>query len=326
MKAILVKEKGGPENLILTDYEMPVPREGYVLIAVKAFGINRAELYMRKGDWGDTADIIGIECVGVVVEDPSGGLTEGQSVAAMVGGMARTINGSYAEYVLVPKSNVIPFRSGLPWNELAAIPEAYATAWGILNWGLDARAGETLLIRGGTSTIGMAGIILAKQMGMTVIATTRSEEKIPGLKELGVDEVVIDNGDISRSVLAICPDGVDKLMELIGTPTLADSFRCTRAMGSVCLAGFLGGLMPMEQFQPIFQLPNSIRLTTLASALAFGQKGFELSKIPLARIIRDIEEGRIPNILRKTFPAACIGEAHRAVEGNRINGKVVVQW
>jgi NADPH:quinone reductase-like Zn-dependent oxidoreductase len=281
---------------------------------------------MRKGDWGDTADIIGIECVGVVAEDPSNELKNGQQVAAVVGGMARTLNGSYAEYTLVPKANIIPFNSSLPWNELAAIPESYSTAWAILNWCLDAKRNEVLLIRGATSTVGMAGIILAHQMGMKVIATTRSAEKISILKSLGADHVIIDEGNISREVKAIYPDGVDCVMELVGNNTLPDSLTSTKVMGTVCLAGFLGGLQPIENFQPIFQIPNSIRLSTLASALSFGQKGFEFSKIPMQKMISDIEENKIENILRKTFRVEDIAEAHRFVESNKVNGKVVVEW
>src|ERR1700753_3838658 len=102
MKAILVKTQGGPENLVVADYPTPVPKEGFVLVQIKAFGINHAELYMRSGKWGGTTDIIGIECGGVVVEDPSGEYRKGQKVATMVGGMARTVNGSYAEYINIP--------------------------------------------------------------------------------------------------------------------------------------------------------------------------------------------------------------------------------
>lgn len=326
MKAILINEKGGPENLVLSDYAKPTAMHDSILIQVRAFGINRAEIYMRRGDWGDTTDIIGIECVGVVEEDPSGEFKKGQQVAAMVGGMARSINGSYAEFVNVPKTNVVPFRSSLPWNQLAAIPETYATAWAILNWCLEGRQGETLLIRGGTSTLGMAGIILARQMGMKVVATTRNAEKTGLLKEFGADSVIIDEGNIRDQLTAIYPSGVDKVMDLVGTVSLDDSMACIRPRGSICLAGFLGGLKPIEQFQPIFQVPGTIRLTTLASAFTFGQKGFELSEIPLQQIITDIEEGRIRNILNRTFSAGNIADAHRLVETNAANGKVVVQW
>jgi len=107
---------------------------------------------------------------------------------------------------------------------------------------------------------------------------------------------------------------------------MEDSLACLRPKGHICFAGFLGGLKPLEQFQPIFQIPSGVRLTTLASALAFGQAGFEMSGIPLQKIITDIEKGTIPNILSKTFPAEDIVEAHKMVETNLANGKVVVQW
>jgi NADPH2:quinone reductase len=326
MKAILIKQKGGPENLVIEEYNKPKAGEDTVLIRIKAFGLNRAELYMRKGQWEETSDIIGIECVGVVEEDPSGVLKQGQQVAAMVGGMARNINGSYAEYTVVPAANVIPFSSSLPWNELAAIPETYATAWAILHWCLDAKPGETLLVRGGTSTIGMAGIILGRQLGMRVLATSRSEEKLSLLSALGAENTFVDRGEVAGQVLKAYPEGVDKVMELIGASTLPDTFRSVKPKGGVCMAGFLGGLAPIENFQPIFQIPNSIRLSTLASAFSFGNKGFEFARIPLQQIIADIEANRIPNILRKTFRASEIHEAHRLMEANEVNGKVVMVW
>jgi len=321
-----MKEKGDPDALFLGEHALPVLQPASVLIRIKAFGINHADIYMRRGDWGDTTDIIGIECVGLVEEDPSGTFPKGLQVAALVGGMARSINGSYAEYISIPASNVIPFQSSLPWNELAAIPESYATAWALLNWCLDAKTGETLLIRGGTSTVGLAAIALAKQTGMTVIATTRSPHKQNLLSTMGADRVVIDGGKISSNIREYDKDGVDKVLELIGTSSLADSLECIRPMGSLVLAGFLGGMAPIGNFQPIFQLPNGIRLTALASAFLFGQKGFEFSTIPLQQIINDIEAGRIPNILRKTFPASKIREAHRLVEAGEANGKVVIEW
>ncbi len=113
MKAIVIAQSGGPENLCLTEYSKPNPEIGMVLIRVKAFGINRAEVYMRKGEWGVTSDIIGVECVGIVEDDLTGNFQKGAKVAAVCGGMARTINGSYAEYVNVPVSNVISLKTML---------------------------------------------------------------------------------------------------------------------------------------------------------------------------------------------------------------------
>jgi NADPH2:quinone reductase len=325
MKAIVIQQTGGPETLRIVDYKAPVAKEGLVLIKIMAFGINKAEIYMRKGEWGETADIIGIECVGIVEEDPAGKFKKGQKVAAICGGMARTYNGSYAEYTNVPATNVIPLETDLPWDELAAIPESYATAWALLNWGLNARSKETLLIRGGSSALGQACIILARQAGLSVIATTRSPQKSSLLERLGAGAVIIDNGEISDQVLHIVPGGVDNVIELTGNSTLMDSFRSARIMGSLCLAGFLGGLKPFDNFQPLIQIPSGIRFSVFGSAFVFGSKGFETSKIPLQQIITDIEEKRIANIHKKTFPFEAISDAHRFVDTNDVNGKVVVE-
>ena len=213
----------------------------------------------------------------------------------------------------------------MPWDELAAIPETYATAWALLNWGLNVKANETLLVRGGSSTLGLACIILAKQCGLQIIATTRSEKKSALLHLMGADAVIVDNGEISNDVLLIAPEGVDHAIELTGTSTLLDSFKSVKIMGSICLAGFLGGLKPFENFQPLMQIPSGIRFSVFGSAFVFGAKGFETSKIPLQKIIRDIEEKRIPNIHKKTFAFEDIAEAHHLVETNNINGKVVIQ-
>jgi NADPH2:quinone reductase len=325
MKAILIRQTGGPENLTVAAYEKPSPKAGLVLIKVKAFGINRAELYMRKGEWGETTDIIGIECVGIVEADPSGEFKPGQKVAAICGGMSRTVNGSYAEYTNVPKTNVIALETNLPWNELAAIPETYATAWALLNWGLSAKPKETILVRGGSSTLGQACIILANQSGMRVIATTRHESKSALLQRLGAERVIIDNGQIHSQVLDAATGGVDHVIELIGASTLLDSFGSVKPMGSVCLAGFLGGLKPFDNFQPLMQIPSGLRFSVFGSAFVFGEKGFEVAKIPLQEIITDIEEQRIPNIYKTSFPFEAIGKAHKLVETNDINGKVVVE-
>src|SRR6266436_342140 len=123
-----------------------------------AFGVNRAETYMRKGVWGDVVRVSGIECVGEVDFDPSCVLSPGQKVAAIMGGMGRTRNGSYAEYTCVPSSFVFPLHTELDWATLAAIPESYATAWSCLFGNLRIRAGQVLFVRGGTSALGQAAI------------------------------------------------------------------------------------------------------------------------------------------------------------------------
>ena len=281
---------------------------------------------MRKGEWGEITDIIGIECVGTIEDDPFGRFSKGQKVAAVCGGMSRTVNGSYAEYINVPLTNVIALKTDLPWDQLAAIPETYMTAWALLNWGLNTRPGDTILVRGATSTLGQACMILARQAGLQVIGTTRSAAKTTFLQQMGAGHVLIDNGNISRELRQIIPEGVDHVIELTGNNSLLDSFQAARVRGNVCLAGFLAGMQPIGQFQPLLQIPSGLKLTTFASAFVFGHPGFELAGIPLQKMVTDIEERRLPNIHRKTYPADEIGEAHRLVETNVIDGKVVVKW
>jgi NADPH:quinone reductase len=178
MRAIVLDRPGPPTALALREVPVPVPPRGWVLIRVKAFGLNRSELHTRLGlAQGVTFPrVLGIEATGVVAECPGGEFAEGQQVAALMGGMGRTIDGGYAEYTCVPASQVVPFRSQLDWATLGAVPEMLQTSHGSLTVGLDAQAGGTLLIRGGTSSVGMCTAVLAKQRGMTVLATTRSEQ------------------------------------------------------------------------------------------------------------------------------------------------------
>src|SRR5258705_13137837 len=127
MRAIVIRQYGGPDALDIQERPVPTPTPGQVIVDVKAFGLNRAETYMRSGAWGNVAEITGIECVGVVKSDPDGRLTPGQRVVALMGGMGRLINGSYSELTQVSSANVVPIASNLAWEELAAIPESYAT-------------------------------------------------------------------------------------------------------------------------------------------------------------------------------------------------------
>src|SRR6476659_5398746 len=170
MRAILRKEVGGPDVLVIREMPEPEPREGHAVIEVKAFGLNHAELHMRKGEWAEIADVSGIECVGVVKSCPGGEFPAGAKVAALMGGLGRTIDGSYAEFTRAPASNVALIESDLPWTELAAIPETYATAWTCLFRNLEIKKGQTLVIRGGGSSFGRAAVNMAVNAGVRVIA------------------------------------------------------------------------------------------------------------------------------------------------------------
>ncbi len=236
----MVREHGGPEVLEIRELPAPVPEEGDVLVRVRAFGLNHADTYMRSGVWPFGIPVLGIEAAGTVEHDPSGRLEPGTAVVAIVGGMARDRNGSYAELVSVRAGNLVPVESGLDWAELAAIPEAYATAWTALFGNVALEAGESVLIRGATSTVGQAAVNLAADAGARVIATTRSSEREQLLRERGAHEVLIDDGALAEKVRELHPDGVDAALELVGNSVLRDTLKAVRPKGRVCFIGFLG--------------------------------------------------------------------------------------
>jgi NADPH:quinone reductase len=168
MRAILRTRFGGPEVLVIREIQEPEPKEGHVVIQVKAFGLNHAELHMRKGESAEIADVSGIECVGIVKSCPGCEFAVGTKVAALMGGLGRTINGSYAEYTRAPVTNVASIESGLSWAELAAIPETYATAWTCLFRNLEIASGQTAIsttsLKAGngskTDAVGHPGVVL----------------------------------------------------------------------------------------------------------------------------------------------------------------------
>src|SRR6476660_4555178 len=146
----------------------PDPKAGHAVIEVKAFGINHAEMHMRKGEWAEIADVSGIECVGLIKSCPGGEFAIGTKVAALMGGLGRTINGSYAEFTRAPVSNVAAIESDLSWADLGAIPESYATAWTCLFRNLEVAPGQTLVVRGATSSFGQAALNMAVSLGCAV--------------------------------------------------------------------------------------------------------------------------------------------------------------
>jgi NADPH2:quinone reductase len=321
MKAAVTTKAGDPDVIQLQEVPKPVVKPGWVLIQVKAAGLNRAEIMTRQGlSPGITFPrILGIECVGIVEEDPSGTYAPGQQVAALMGNMGRTYDGGYAAYTIVPLEIVFPFTSKLPWATLGAIPEMFQTVAGSLSQALETKPGEVLLIRGGTSSIGLLAGQLAKHNGLTVLSTTRNKDKESLLKATGVDSVLIDDGDISRQVKAAYPAGVDKVLELIGTETLKDSLRCIRPKGMVCMTGILGGTWTMKDFTPMGDIPNLGRLTVyMGGADNLDRQAFQ-------DFIHMVEIGEIGLTLGKVFPLAQAAEAHRYMESNQAKGKLVLE-
>lgn len=323
MKAIVISAYGPPEVLHVTELPDPVPARGEVLIRVKAFGLNHAEAYMRAGAWGDVAAVPGIECAGSVEADPSGRLAPGTRVVAVLGGMGRTRNGSYAELVTVPATNVTAVDSSLGWAELAAVPEVYATAWNGLFGNLGLRPGERVLVRGATSSLGQAAVNLAVDHGAKVLATTRDRAHAPLLEGLGAEEVLIDDGRLAAQVDR-SGRTVDAVFDLVGNNALRDSLATVRPRGRVCQLGFLGGFEPVRDFDPITDLPSGVQLSFFGSAFVLGGPDYPLADVPLDAIYAKVEAGVLPARPVRTFRFDEIVEAHRVMEAGGALGKMTV--
>jgi NADPH:quinone reductase-like Zn-dependent oxidoreductase len=323
MRAIVIKHPGGPDVLSIEERPDPQPQAGRVLIEVKAFGVNHAETHMRAGEWPEATEISGIECAGVVKADPSARLVPGQTVVAFMGGMGRSINGSYAELTSVPAGNVLPVKTKLAWDALAAIPESYATAWAALHGNLDLKAGQILVIRGATSALGQAAVNIAAYAGAHVIATTRNPKRAEALEALGAKEVVLETPDLPLRVRDRHPQGVDAVLELVGNSTVVGSLTMVRRHGRLCLAGFLGGLDPMSDFMPVMELPSGVHFSFFGS-FVLGTPAFPTSEIPMQTIVRRVEEGTYKAKPVRVFPFEEIREAHRLIEAGAANGKLVV--
>ncbi|MFJ9532015.1 zinc-binding dehydrogenase [Herbaspirillum sp. NPDC101396] len=237
------------------------------------------------------------------------------------GGLGRTVNGSYAEYTRARVDNVVAIDSDLPWEELAAIPESYATAWTCLFRNLEIRAGQTLLIRGATSSFGQAAVNLAVNAGLHVIATTRSKERFAMLETLGVMRVELEGPSLSARLAEA--GQVDAVLDLVGNSVVMDSLAIVRRGGRVCLAGFLGGLAPVPDFNPLLQMPSGVHFSFFGS-FVFGNPQFPLSDVPLQAIARDVALGRYRAKPSRVFKFDEIHAAHRAMEANQANGKMVV--
>ena len=327
MKAVIAKQPGGPEVLQLVDIDPPQTQNGEVKIRVKAFGLNKAESYYRSGNYGTfvPGQALGIEAVGEITEDPSGTFNIGQKVATAMGGMMFARHGGYAEYITVKSSNVVAIDSDLSYENLAALPEAYLTVWGALDKNLQIAEGQTLLVRGATSSIGLTAITYAKLRGLSVVATTRNANSIDKLKSLGADHVVLDDGAIHEKVKSIVTNGVDNALEIIGAATVKDTLKCVRPWGHVVVVGLLSGPPVLESFNLMGDLPGTVKLSFFSSGL-LGTDALPLKETPLNSIADQVARGRIPSTIGKTFNIEDIQEAHRLLDRGTANGKIVVSF
>jgi NADPH:quinone reductase len=243
-------------------------------------------------------------------------------VAALMGGLGRTINGSYAEYTCPPATNVVPIETELSWEDFAVIPESYATAWTCLHRNLEIAKGQTLVIRGATSALGRAAVNIAVDAGAHVIATTRKKQRFEALKELGAHRAEIETPNLSELI----PERkkIDAVLDLVGNSTFMDSLRMLRRRGRMCLAGWLGGLDPVNNFNPLLQMPSGVYFTFFGS-LVFGTPDFPLSDVPLQALVDKAAAGVYKAKPARVFQFDDIREAHEAMESNQANGKMVVR-
>lgn len=322
MQAIRLTQPCAAADLKPTQVDVPQLKPGYALVKVKAFGVNESEVTSRKGE--SSADfqfprILGIEGVGVIDRvNPDSAFKPGQQVATMMGGMGRAIDGSYAEYMLIKEDNLIPFKSDLGWSILGALPEMLQTAYGSISQGLHVQAGDLLLIRGGSSTVGLMASVLAHHMGAKVIATTRNAAKLTTMKQLGIDYPVLDDQNFTARVKEIAPDKVDKALELVGFSTLFQDMGLVKKGGLTCFTGALGGQWTLDNFSP-FMIPTGVYLTSYAG------EAKDLPAKYFNHILKLIEDHQLTVPIAKVYHGLdAVGQAQANLESGQFSGKHVV--
>lgn len=321
MRAAVCVRAGGPEVLEVRELPVPAVREGWSLVRVKGAGLNRSELRTRQGHSPSVTfpRVLGIECVGVVAASTDPTVPDGTTVAAVMGELGRAFDGGYAEYALVPNALLMPITTTLPWQILAALPETYLTAQGALD-ALGVEPGDRLLIRGGTSSVGMAAASIASSCGVETAATTRRQDRIDALTAAGVDHVIIDAGEpLTAGMHAVWPEGPDQVLDLVGTSTAVDSLRLVRRGGTVCVAGSLSGWL-IPDFEPIAMIPPGTKLTSFHSDSLKGTAGTTV----LQRVVHEVEAGVYRPNVDRVFGLDDIVAAHRYMENNQATGKLVV--
>ena len=338
MKAVILKKPCSAEELEISEIPVPEIKTGWVLIKIKAFGINRAEILTRNGHSPSVKlpRVIGIECVGIVENPSDSSFKKGEPVFSMMNGMGREFDGSYAEYTLVPSEQVYRLNYDIfknleiqcenefdntdgiqypEWAKAAAYPELYYTAYGSLFKSLKLKPGEVLLIRGGTGSVALAAMQLAKAADTTVIATTRNKSKEAFLKEKGADIVIVEDDFFEENLRTHYPDGVDKVLELIGASTLKSSLKATVQGGIVCMTGCLGGWV-VKEFEPLDDIISESYLTSFNSTF--------IKKETIEEMFQFISENHIEPSISMIFTLDEISKAHKYLESNKANGKVIV--
>ena len=314
MKAVKIYQAGGPEQLIYQDVPTPDIKEDWSLVKIKGFGINHSEIFTREGKSPSVQfpRILGIECVGEVVQSSTPTLAVGQKVVSIMGEMGRAFDGSYAEYVLLPNEQIYPVHTDLDWTTLAVIPETYYTAFSSLQQ-LRIEPQDRVLVRGAGSGVGIAFAQLLKAQfpHIELHGSTRNPAKAARLQAVGFDGVITEvDGKLQTD------QNYDKILELVGPATLRDSFSHINEHGIVCNTGQLGNIWYVNDFDPIIELKNNSYLTAFYSG--------NVSQAKLDEMFDYIRQFNVKILIERVFTLEQVSEAHRFLQSADGFGKVVV--
>jgi len=323
MKAVVAAQPGGPEVLQIGERPLPAPREGEILVEVAAAGVNRPDVMQRQGHYPPppgAPDILGLEIAGTVVALGAGAARHrlGDKVVALVPG------GGYAQYALAHESNALPIPAGLSMIEAAAIPETFFTVWTNVFEGGDLKAGETLLVHGGTSGIGTTAIMLAKAFGARAIATAGSRDKAAACLRLGAN-VAIDYRAadfVAETLKATDQKGADVILDMVGGDYVARNYAAAAKGGRIVQIALLHGSKATLDLLPLMQK----RLIHTGSTLR-PRKPEEKALIADAlkeKVWPLLAAGRCKPVIDSTFPLEDAAKAHARMESSAHIGKIVL--
>jgi NADPH2:quinone reductase len=325
MRAIVIREPGGPEVLELRDVPSPEPSRGEVRVRVRATAVNRADLLQRMGMYpapaGSPPDIPGLEIAGEVdaVGEGVRELARGDRVFGIVGG------GGYAEQVVVHARTLARVPADMGLTDAAAIPEAFVTAWDAMVDQARLRAGETVLVHAAGSGVGSAAMQIGKAVGARVIGTARTPEKVGHARELGFGEtLVVEGGAFAEQVLARTDGrGVDVIVELVGGAYLAQDLVCVAPGGRIVVVGTMGGVRAELDLTALLRKRIELRGTVLRSRpleeKILSARALERHLVPL------LADKTLRPVVDRVLPLAQAADAHRLVQANQTFGKVVLE-